>query len=165
MSSVEILALGEILVTKTATVVISIPNLGSSMALVFFEPKLHLGAMAHIVLPESTLEDRRPDESPWKYADLAVPELIRLFTAAGGEPKTASIRLVGGAQMFNFGGGGGNLLNVGARNATAIRAALAKNGLMIEDADIGGNKGKKIEFKIATGDILVKPIGADPYYM
>src|SRR5262249_17524337 len=93
-----------------------------------------VGGVAHIVLPESSLAPpyADPDESIGRYADLAIPALLHDFTAAGGQVKSAMVRMVGGAQLFNFGGGGGNILNIGARNATAVRTALASEGLVID---------------------------------
>lgn len=157
--------LGEIKVTKIRNMVLAVPNLGSSVALVIYDPQFKVGGIAHIILPDSTLDGARSDETPGKYADLAVPELLKQYTEAGGQTRFANIRLVGGAQLFNFGGGGGNLLNIGSRNATAIRAVLSKTGLTIEKADTGGNKGKSIRFMIATGQLFIRQIGDKEYLL
>lgn len=163
--STETVQLGELQVSGNRTLILSIPNLGSSMALVIYDPRLRLGGVAHIILPESGLGGGTNMETPAKFADIAVPALLEAFTEAGGKPSQSVIRLVGGAQMFNFGGGGASLLNMGSRNATAIKTALSKLGLTPEKTDIGGNKGKSLRFVIATGQLYVKQIGGTEYLL
>lgn len=163
LQTTETVNLGEIKVTRDRAIVYTIPNIGSSVALVIYDPQMKVGGIAHIVLPESSLDDGYQIDSLGKFADLAVPELLKEFTGSGGQTRFASVRMVGGAQMFNFGGGGGNLLNIGSRNATAIRAALSQNNLAIEKADIGGSKGKALRFFIATGQLFVKLVGDQEY--
>lgn len=161
----ENIGLGEIKVSKNRSTIFTIPNLGSSMALVLYDPVTRVGGVAHIVLPESSLDSNGNSDLPGKFADQAVPELVKQFMELGGQSRLATISLVGGAQMFNFGGGGGNLLNIGTRNATAIRAALSKNNLAIEKADIGGNKGKSLKFVLATGEVIVSILGDREYIL
>jgi chemotaxis protein CheD len=122
--------------------------------------------VAHVVLPESPPAGGAEDtEKPAKFADQAIPVFIEMFTKAGGQLRFANARIVGGAQMFNFGGGGGNSLNIGTRTATAIRAALSQCGIAVEKADVGGNKGKQIRFLVATGQVFVKVVGDRDYML
>lgn len=165
LQTTESVELGEIRVSNIRNLVLTIPNLGSSVALMIYDPQFKVGGIAHILLPDSTLDGTRAAESPGRYADLAVPELIQQFSEAGGQARLSKIRIVGGAQMFNFGGGGGNLLNIGSRNATALKASLSKLGLSIEKADTGGNKGKAIRFMIATGHVYIRQIGGSEYLL
>ena len=162
----EVVGLGEIKVSANKMTVFSVPNLGTGVALTIFDKLNVIGGVAYVVLPESSLDGSYTSESlPGKYANLAVPKLLEEFAALGGEKRSCVIRMVGGAQLFNFGGGGGNILNIGARNATAIRAALSKQGFPIERADTGGNKGKTLRFVMATGQLLVAPIGGNEYIL
>lgn len=156
-------ALGEIKVSNQKTTIFTVPNIGTSIVVVIYDLQTKVGGLAHVILPESSLSTSHMEQVPGKYADKAVPKLVQEFTAAGGQKRSSIVRMVGGAQLFNFGGGGGNILNIGARNATAIRAAMSKQGLAIEKADTGGNKGKSIRFVLATGQIYVQQIGGSEY--
>jgi len=158
--------LGEIHVSGDKLVVFNIPNLGTGVALTIYDTINRIGGIAHIVMPESSLSNTySADESPGKYANLAVPALVEKFIEAGGQKRGTIVRMAGGAQLFNFGGGGGNIMNIGARNATAIRAAMSKLGFAIEKADTGGNKSKSIRFIMATGQLHVNIIGGKDYLL
>ncbi len=163
MQRTEQVDLGEIKVSDQKNTVFSLPNIGTGLAVTIFDLQNKIGGVAHIVLPESALSTSSIDLLPGKYANLAVPALLQAFNEVGGEKQTSVVRMVGGAQLFNFGGGGGNILNIGARNATAIRAAMSKQGLAIEKADTGGNKAKALRFVLATGQMFVCQIGGNEY--
>lgn len=163
MQKTEQVDLGEIRVTDQKATVFTLPNIGTGIAVTIFDLQNKIGGVAHVVLPESSLGTSVNELLPGKYANLAVPKLLEEFAALGGQKQTSVVRLVGGAQLFNFGGGGGNILNIGARNATAIRAAMSKQGLAIEKADTGGNKGKAMRFVVATGQMFVCQIGGNEY--
>jgi chemotaxis protein CheD len=157
--------LGEIYVSKSRLAIYTIANIGTGVALTIYDTINKVGGIAHIVMPESLLASPNNEDLPGKYANLAIPYLLEKFTELGGEKRGTVVRMVGGAQLFNFGGGGGNSLNIGARNATAIRAAMSKLGFVIEKADTGGNKGKSVRFIIASGQLFVCPIGGKEYLL
>ncbi len=165
LQTTEQIELGEFKVTNKRTTVYVVQNIGTSIALVIYDMENKVGGLAHIVLPESTLSRGAVEELPAKYADLAIPHLLDEYQSAGGQKRNASIRMVGGAQLFNFGGGGGNILNIGTRNATAIRTALSKLGLTVDEADIGGNKTKNLRFVLATGQLVVSQVGGPEYLL
>ena len=167
MQQTETVALGELKVSKVKTCVFTIANIGTGIAVTIFDMNSKVGGIAHIVLPEnstgavSNVAGAPP--LPAKFADEGIPRLLEAFTAEGGNLKTSIIRIVGGAQLFNFGGGSGNILNVGARNVAAIQTALSKAGLTIAKSDVGGNKSKTLRFVLATGHLIVKAIGGQEY--
>jgi chemotaxis protein CheD len=143
-----------------------VPNIGTGVVVTIYDMQNKIGGLAHIVLPESKLSMSLNEvQVPAKFVDLAVPKMLETFIELGGQTRNSVVKMVGGAQLFNFGGGGGNLLNVGARNATAIRAAMSKQGLGIERADTGGNKGKTLRFILATGQVYVQQIGGKEYLL
>jgi chemotaxis protein CheD len=164
MQRTEQVELGEIKVSNKAAVYI-IPTLGTGVAVTIYDTTNKVGGIAHIVLPESSLDGVYNENLPGKYANLAIPKLLDEFNAAGGQKRSSMVRIVGGAQLFNFGGGGGNVLNIGARNATAIRAAMSKQGYAIEKADTGGNKGRALRFVLSTGQLYIRQIGGSEYLL
>lgn len=163
MQRTEQVELGEIKVSDQKATVFILPSIGTGIVVTIFDIQHKIGGVAHVVLPESSLDPNPSDLLPGKYANLAVPKLLQEFAAIGGKKQTSVVRLVGGAQLFNFGGGGGNILNIGARNATSIRAAMSKQGLAIEKADTGGNKAKALRFVLATGQMFVCQLGGSEY--
>jgi chemotaxis protein CheD len=165
MQRTEQVELGEIKVSNHKATVYMIPNLGTGVAVTIYDMTNKVGGIAHVVLPESSLDGVASDVLPGKYANLAIPKLLEEFAAQGGQKRSTVVRIVGGAQLFNFGGGGGNVLNIGARNATAIRAAMSKQGYAIEKADTGGNKGKSLRFVVGTGQLYIRQIGGNEYLL
>lgn len=171
LQQTEQVDVAEIKVSNKKTTVFTLPNIGSSVAVFVYDAEKKVGGVAHIAMPESSLSstyNQAPGDAsqvPAKYADLAVPKLVEDFLASGGQKNSSKVYLVGGAQLFNFGGGAGNLLNMGARIATAIQTAMSREGLAVEKADTGGNKGRSVRFVLATGQIHVRQIGGDEYVL
>jgi chemotaxis protein CheD len=167
MQQTETVLLGELKVSRVKTQVFTIANIGTGIAVTIFDMNSKAGGIAHIVLPESALNSPNSPPGapplPAKFADEGIPKLLEAFTKEGGNLKSSIIRIVGGAQLFNFGGGSGNILNVGARNVSAIQTEFGKAGLTIAKSDVGGNKAKSLRFILENGHLLVKPIGGQEY--
>ena len=163
----EIVELGEIKVTRNRSVVYVLPSVGSGVAISLYDQQARVGAVAHIILPEAPPGTPTVEETgkPAKFADLAIPILVDEFTKAGGQIRFAMARMIGGAQLFNFGGGAGNTLNTGTRTATAIRSALTQKGIVVDKTDLGGNKPRQMRFIIATGQLFVKAAGDKDYML
>jgi chemotaxis protein CheD len=167
MQQTETVGLGELKASNQKAQVFTVANIGTGLAVVIFDPQRKVGGVAHIVLPESSIAS--PVSVPGapnllaKFADQAIPKLLEVFAQQGGNPKGSIIRMAGGAQLFNFGGGSGNILNVGARNVAAVQAAFGEAGMTIEKSDTGGNKSRMLRFILATGQVFVKPIGGHEY--
>lgn len=129
-------------------------GLGSCIGLVLLDRRKGVAGLAHIVLPAS---DGHKELNPFKFADKAVPELIRQVTARGGRKPMFEAILVGGASMF---AGAGSTLEVGVRNAAAVREALAKERIRIHAEDTGGTKGRTVRVDPATGIVTVRKAGS-----
>jgi len=163
------LELGQMSASARQGTVFSISSIGTGVVVVVYDARNLVGGVACVSMPESKLSmqsplEELPKDKPAKFADLAIPLLLEEFRALGGDKNISTVRLVGGAQLFNFGGGGGNLLNIGVRNAMAIRTALTKEGFVVEKADTGGNKPRSIRFELSTGNVYVRPIGSTEDY-
>ena len=165
IQTTETIAMGEVIICDNRTRVFELPQLASGLLVCMFDQGSHLLGLAHIVLPDSTIVSDPSETVVGKYADKAMPLLIQGFEEKGGSLEGAFIKLVGGAQLFSFGGGGGNILNIGSRNAIAVRAFLSKYGLTVEKADVGGNKGRSVKIIAATGQIMIQQIGGREYVL
>lgn len=139
----------------TASAVLRTAGLGSCLGLVMFDATTGIAGMAHVMLPEHSQGWKGDPLQSAKYADLAVPwvfaELIRL----GACPSEIRAKLAGGAQMFAF-AGKPDLMQIGLRNATAVRIALRAVGVSISGEDCGGSMGRTIEFDTATNILRVR---------
>ncbi len=160
----EPVPIGTIKVSKNPDVVYSIGNLTSGIAITLYDLKLKIGGIAYILLPESSIEQGNRDANMLKYADVAVPELIKKYQENGGQKQNVLVRIVGGAQMFNF-GGGANSLNTGSRNVTVIKTLFTKLGYVVDKAEVGGNKTRQFKFSLSNGQIQVKQMDREDLIM
>jgi len=144
--------MGEIEVSKRAGDVLVARGLGSCIGLALVDRSAGVAGLAHIVLPQSTETDREPG----KFADLAVPALIDRVLSAGASLNRLEAVLAGGARMFELGE-----LDIGARNAEAVRAGLATAGLSVHAAETGGSRGRTMRVDIGSCKVTVKEAGGE----
>ena len=144
--------MGEIAVSSNPGDVLMSIGLGSCIGLALVDQRRGIAGLAHVMLPEA-LAGGGP---VGKFADLAVPELVRQTTALGTSKNMLKAILVGGAQMFALGGSAA--MDIGVRNDTAVRAALAAERIPVLAAEVGGSKGRTIRV-IPGGAVLSKEAG------
>lgn len=145
--------LGQLAASCDAGMTLSALGLGSCIALAAHDPVRRVAGMVHVMLPASTIATH--PGPPGKYADTAVPALVAAMERLGADRARLVCKMAGGAQMFASGGG---LLNIGARNAIAVRAALTQVGLRLTAADTGGSAGRTLELHVATGLVRVRSV-------
>ena len=125
--------------------------LGSCIAVVLWHPRMSLGAMAHVVLPDS----HGKTETPGKFADTAIPHLVRMLEGKGCNRSGLTAKLAGGACMFR----GGGPLQIGDDNIAACQAQLRKLGIPVAAEDLGGTSGRKVTMDFASGRLTVEIAG------
>ena len=140
--------MGEIEVSAESGEELVARGLGSCIGLALIDRFSGVAGMAHIVLPEAP-GSPDSDPEPGRFADLAVPELISQMKQAGAVVRRLDAVLAGGAQMFEMGE-----MDIGARNAAAVEAGLARSGVTVRAADTGGNRGRTM--RLTVGDFTVK---------
>jgi len=128
---------------------------GSCVGLALLDRRHRLAALAHIMLPDS----QSAGTPPGKYADTAIPEMLRLLggLAPGGTLRLAA-KLVGGAKMFAFQSG----TTVGDQNVAAVERILASLDIPVLGRDCGGDRGRRITLDVATGELRVETLGQPP---
>ena len=123
-----------------------VTSVGSCVAICMHDSTKRCGGLAHIMLPNSATA---PNESlPAKFANTAVPALIKSMRNLGGNQARFSAKISGGANMFpSF----ANSLNIGKKNIDAVKEALEKNSINLVAEDVGGSSGRRIAFNTSTG--------------
>jgi chemotaxis protein CheD len=125
--------------------------LGSCIALAIYHPRLKAGCMAHIVLPESAGRGG----APGKFADTAVPEMVRVLAALGAPAHGLAAKFSGGGNMF----GSTGPMQIGDANAAAVLAALEGAGIRAAGRDVGGTQGRRVVFDCESGEMIVECAG------
>jgi chemotaxis protein CheD len=130
---------------------LSITGLGSCVAIVLYDEASQVGGLAHVLLPDRSFSKR---DRCWLFVTEAVPALLNELEEAGAVHSRLTARLVGGAAMFQ------DLAlqdrpNIGRRNISAARKALARAGIPIVAEDVGGGFGRSIDFDLSNGRVVV----------
>ena len=159
-----LISIGELHISKNPTEVMKATRVASSIVVTVYDPQAALGGLVHMGLPDSRMATGNND-LPYKFVDVALPHFIESLAAKDLNKQYAVVDSIGGSQLFNFGGGSGNILNVGTRNAITTRTILSRNGLQVAKTDTGGNKPRTVQLEMDTGQVLISFPGQVGHYL
>ncbi|HEX6025671.1 MAG TPA: chemotaxis protein CheD [Solirubrobacter sp.] len=145
--------MGELATSAVAGDVLVSLGLGSCIGLALLDRRVGVAGLAHIVLPASS---GAPAAGAYKFADVAVPELIERVVAAGGRRPMLEAAIVGGASMFAVSNGS---MEVGVRNEAAVRDLLAAERINVIAAETGGARGRTVRVHVGTSEVTVREAG------
>ena len=128
--------------------------LGSCIGLCFHDQRLNLGALLHIMLPLNMEAGRK---NPLKYADTGIRETLRQMEAKGASRGRITVKIAGGAKMFEV--KGGNLGNIGQRNIESVHTILRQEGIRLLAEDVGGNVARTLLFDVVSGQGCIRSYG------
>lgn len=132
-------------------------GLGSCVAIALYDQDAEIGGLAHVMLPSGD-ESESDDPNPGKYADTAIRAMLRRMVEQGATYTAVEAKIVGGGDMFEFDSFGDG---VGNRNVAAAKQELDKLGVPLVAEDVGGDKGRTVEFEPETGDVTIKTADED----
>lgn len=133
-------------------------GLGSCVAIMLHDPQARAGAMAHVLLPSTSLS--RDTTNHAKFPDTAVPLLVERLKRLGADPRRLVAKLAGGASMFSQLVTPGTI-QMGERNLLASRRALRVAEIPIVREAVGGDRGRSIRFHVKDGRVEVRSVGAN----
>ena len=130
--------------------------LGSCVGIAFYDSKLKLAALSHIVLPCSNGSEIMLG----KYADTAIPETIRqLQVLAGTRKLSLCVKIAGGANMFAIKSSLNLTASIGNQNSEAVERILGSLQIPIIARDLGGTAGRKMVLYPGTGQVKIQILG------
>lgn len=128
--------------------------LGSCIGLVLHDRQKKVGGLAHIVLPTSN----GVMAAAGKYADTAIPELLRRIERLGGRRRQVVAKLAGGANMF----ASGNANAIGEQNIAMVETLLKLADIPIAGRHCGGLQGRRMAYDVESGQVTVEIVGGEP---
>lgn len=135
-----------------APMVLRAYGLGSCLAVGLYDQDNRIGALGHMLLPQRP--EKTPLGSECKYVDAGIFQMVDELVRAGAKRENLVAKLTGGANMFET--TYQTLINsIGARNAKSARNTLAELGIPLLGEEVGGNRGRTVEFDLATGMMMV----------
>lgn len=156
MESVQIkVGIADLSLVKPPGTIITI-GLGSCIGIAVYDRTLKIGALAHIMLPDSS--QFKNVTQPLKFADLAIPILLEKMEQSGSKRRSLVAKIAGGASMFNF-SDKSMISDIGSRNADSVRKALKKENIPILAEEVGGNKGRTMILDSKDGTVTIRIVG------
>ncbi|XXM73543.1 chemotaxis protein CheD [Lysinibacillus sphaericus] len=131
-------------------------GLGSCVGVVLYDDTSRIAGMVHVMLPSSSIAKEEPLNSA-KYADSGVEELILRLKGMGAALHRLKCKMAGGAQMFQL-SSKSDLMRIGPRNVEAVREVLKKNNIPVIGEDVGGSKGRTIEFFVSDFTLQIRTV-------
>ncbi len=128
--------------------------LGSCVGLCFHDPRLRLGALLHIMLPLNMEAGRT---HPLKYADTGIKETLRQMEAKGASRSRITVKIAGGAKMFEVSGSG--LGNIGQRNIESVHTILKRENIRLLAENVGGTVARTLLFDVGSGQGCIRSYG------
>lgn len=123
--------------------------LGSCVAVCLYDPIQRIGGMNHYMLP---LWNRKDIETP-KYGDTAIKELIKKMLQAGCKSQNIKAKVFGGSCMSQD---GYNQYFINKQNISIAKLILSEYSIPIVSTNVGGLRGRKIQFNPESGEIRHK---------
>lgn len=151
--------IGEIVIGKGFDQLVAIA-LGSCVAVIIYDPKVKVAALAHVALPGGLFNREKAhngrQEKLGRYADTAITECIRLLKIMGVKPYNFKAKIAGGSTMFGTKGLLGLGLKIGDRNILASKENLKFNNIGLQCEDVGGNMSRTVRFDIDNTMLTIK---------
>ena len=134
--------------------------LGSCVGICLYDPIKKIGAMSHIMLPEKHMVV----QNLFKFADTAIPEMLKEFKQNDVKIKDLVAKIFGGAQIF-FSNQNSVIPDIGKMNVEMVKKLLNSYKIPIIAEEVGGTKGRTIIFDLDDGKVICKQFaGEDRLY-
>lgn len=129
--------------------------LGSCVGICLYDPMSKIAGLSHIMLPTSTINN--DPKQQYRFADTAIPLLVKKMEMAGAKRSLIKAKIAGGAQMFAA-ITNSSISNIGQRNVMAVKESLAKLKIPIIADDTGKNYGRTLYFSASDGLMRIKSV-------
>jgi len=143
--------IGEWLVSNSTDDIIKTYALGSCVAVIIFDSKVHVAGLIHVALPESKIDTARALAQPGFFADTGLPQMIEEMKDKGASRLNVWVKLAGGASVMDPGG----FFDIGKRNILAVKRVLWKSSLGPVAEDTGGTISRTVTFSVADGSVVL----------
>ena len=122
-------------------------GLGSCVAVAVYDSEAAVGGLLHAMLPAAP----SPVETPAKYVDSGLDQLLAAMYRRGADPDNVAAKLVGGSAMLDISVGEA----IGDRNVEAAKRVLGEAEIPVVASETGGSTGRSVTFCPANGDVTI----------
>ena len=139
------IGLGEVAVEKSPFKIKT--DLGSCVAVTFYDKKNKIAGMTHIVFPKNELSKET------KFANNAIPELLKQMIEAGAKKENLECNVVGASKRFDSG------VPLNLKNLIEISRTLERLEISVKNVDVGGEESRSLTLDASNGEISIKKMG------
>ncbi len=140
---------GDLLATADALVVSTV--LGSCVCVCLWDRATRSGGLNHFLLPHSS----RDASAALRFGGPAMEALLERVLALGCDRRNLTARIFGGASQFEA---SRDRVSIGGQNVAVATRFLEDAGVPIVEREVGGSRGRKIVFTVASGNVWVKTL-------
>lgn len=126
-------------------------TVGSCVGVVLHDPARRITGLAHIMLPNKLAGDPKIG----KFADTAIPRLLRELKTLGMRQERLEVYVAGGSNMF-MSCTDKRLTLIGDKNVQEVKRILEELGIPILFEDTGGGCGRTMLFDNRTGQLNIR---------
>ena len=144
------IGIGDLKVCKAPDVLVTYA-LGSCVGVCLHDAAVGVGGLSHVMLPESSGVNAA--STPMRFADTALPMLIKQMEQLGASRVRMKAKIAGGATMFAT---ASDKFNIGDRNLAAVKKVLMANRIPIIAEDTGLDYGRTQLFYPETGIMEIR---------
>lgn len=145
------IGIGDFKVCKKPDVLVTYA-LGSCVGICLLDPQTGIAGLSHIMLPDSKTAVNG-SAAPMRYADTAIPMMIKQMESMGASASRLRSKIAGGATMFAI---QSDKFNIGERNIAAVKKVLSDLRIPIIAEDTGDNFGRTVYYYPETGAMEVR---------
>lgn len=150
--------IGQLAVANSPTILKA--TLGSCIGLAFLWPERGCYGMAHCLLPESP---EHPAPHGARYVDQAITSLLRQMHVEPEHYARIEAHVAGGGNMMQRAQPSGRPPHIGQLNSNAAMRHLARHGIMVRSADVGGTQARQISLDCASACVSVIHVPTPSY--
>ena len=127
--------------------------LGSCIGTCLYDKQAGVAGMSHIMLPDSSTVRDQNTLNRMKFADTAIPDIVKEMVKRGASQSRIQAKIAGGAVMFAT---QNTSFNIGENNIKAVKKALSLLRIPIIAEDTGLNFGRTVYFNGSDGKMIVR---------
>ena len=150
-----LVGIGEIAISNKPGETLKTMALGSCVGIVMLSKKKNIVAMAHVALPDSSINHNGRNNIPGYFADQAVPNLLKELKRYDVSTFDITVKLIGGSSIMDPVG----IFNIGKRNILAVRKCLWHYKLGAVSEDVAGNISRSVSVNLKTGKVVLSSPG------
>ncbi len=131
--------------------------LGSCLGIALYDPVVRVGALLHIMLPDSSIDPARALLNPWMFVDTGFPKMFDECLAAGARKERLILKVAGGACAH--GNPDEDYFQIGKRNFVMLKKILWQKGLLLRAHDVGGSVSRTMSMELGNGEVQLRISG------